>query len=135
MSGIAFTSLEWAVLRAICENYPDDLTALESQLLTASVRKRENTGKGFFTRISIERDPRIAVHARASAKDGPKARDMRNGPSARLDALRYGMGFILWLENGFADCLEGYCYGPDSTTWLDLAALDFEILGELPRSK
>ena len=35
---------------------------------------------------------------------------MRHAPNARIDGLERGMGFILWLNEGYADCLEGYTY-------------------------
>lgn len=38
------------------------------------------------------------------------------------------MGFILWLKEGYADCLEGYAYGPDSTTELSWESVQFQIL-------
>jgi hypothetical protein len=37
------------------------------------------------------------------------------------------MGFILWLEEGYAKCLEGYSY-EESTTGIALDRADFEIL-------
>jgi hypothetical protein len=45
---------------------------------------------------------------------------------ARLDGLEHGMGFILWLKEGYADCLEGYSYG-ESTTGIILEAASFEV--------
>jgi hypothetical protein len=37
------------------------------------------------------------------------------------------MGFILWLNEGYADCLEGYCY-EESTTKIAREQAGFEIL-------
>jgi hypothetical protein len=93
----AFTPLERAVLVAVFEAYPEDRAALEAQLATAAVRSRENTGCGFFTHFSV--DPS------SSAPIGGLR--LRDGPAAKGDGLMHGMGFILWLENGRADCLEG----------------------------
>ena len=39
-----FTTLERAVLAAICEVYSEDRAALEAQLSTATLLSRENTG-------------------------------------------------------------------------------------------
>ena len=52
---------------------------------------------------------------------------MRDGPSARIEGVKHGFGFILWLEEGYADCLEGYNWGDGDTTALDLEAVNFEI--------
>ena len=37
------------------------------------------------------------------------------------------MGFILWLKDGYAVCLEGYSYA-ENTTGIALEAVGFEIL-------
>ena len=37
------------------------------------------------------------------------------------------MGFILWLKEGYAECLEGYSYG-ESTTAIALDVASFEVL-------
>jgi hypothetical protein len=36
------------------------------------------------------------------------------------------MGFILWLKDGYAHCLEGYAYA-DSTVGIDLEKITFEL--------
>jgi len=115
--GSDFTPLEQAVLRAICEMHPMDRAVLEGQLSTAMILSRENTGAGFYTRFSIERRSGTAI-------EGER---LRHGPVARIDGLEHGMGFILWINEGYADCLEGYCY-EESTTSLALEQAGFEIL-------
>jgi hypothetical protein len=116
-----FTPFERAVLEAICDTYAADREALRAQLATATVRDRENTGGGFFTYFDVDRRPDAAV-------SGPRLRD---GPIAQIDGLQGGMGFILWLDEGFADCLEGYCY-EGSTAGIDLETARF-ALAPLPR--
>jgi len=115
--GPDFTALERAVLAAICDMYPEDRAALEAQLSTATLLSRENTGAGFYTRFAVD-------HASNTAMGGMR---LRNGPEAKIHGLEHGMGFILWLKEGYADCLEGYCYA-DSTTGIVLEATSFEIL-------
>jgi len=112
-----FNPLEQAVLEAICRAHPADRTAIEAQLATATFRSRENTGCGFFTRFATDRN--------SSAPIGGER--LRNGPAAQIDGMKYGMGFILWLEQGYADCLEGYAYGDDGTTELTFDAVRFQI--------
>jgi len=36
------------------------------------------------------------------------------------------MEFILWLNEGYADCLEGYCYG-EITTKIALEQAGYEV--------
>jgi hypothetical protein len=112
-----FTPLEQAVIEAICQAYPEDRTALEAQLSTATLRSRENTGCGFVTYFTVD-------HNSGAPIGGGRLRD---GPAAKVDGVKYGMGFILWLAQGYADCLEGYTYGPDSTTDTMFETVSFEI--------
>jgi hypothetical protein len=114
--GSEFTTLERAVLTAICKMYSVDRGALEAQLSTATLLSRENTGGGFFTRFSVDR----------ASSAGIEGMRLRDGPTAKIDGLEHGMGFILWLKEGYADCLEGYAYA-ESTTGIVLEAVDFEI--------
>jgi hypothetical protein len=115
--GSDFTNLERTVLAAICETHSADRAALEAQLSTATLLSRENTGAGFYTRFKVERGPSRAIKGERS----------RAGPGTKIDGLEHGMGFILWLKEGYADCLEGYSYA-ESTTGLALEAVGFEIL-------
>lgn len=117
-ASLCFNALERAVLDAICEMYLSDREALEAQLSTATFVSRENTGAGFYTRFKVER-------ASSAATKGER---LRAGPESKIDGLRHGMGFILWLEEGYADCLEGYSYG-ESTMGIALESANFEILG------
>ena len=112
-----FTPLEQAVPDAICRAHPTDRTALEAQLSSATFLSRENTGCGFFTHFTVDHD--------SSAPIGGER--LRDGPAAKVDGIKYGMGFILWLVQGYADCLEGYAYGPDSTTDTMFETVSFEI--------
>jgi hypothetical protein len=112
-----FTTLEQAVLAEIWDMYSADRVALEAQLSTATLLSRENTSAGFFTRFSVDR-------ASSAAIGGER---LRAGPQAKINGLEHGMGFILWLKEGYADCLEGYSYA-ESTTGIDLEAVGFEIL-------
>ena len=114
--GLTFTSLERAVLRAICEKYFEDGVALETQLSTATVISRENTGAGFYTQIVVQRDSVVSVGGER----------LRRGPAATVEGLERGMGFVLWLKEGFADCLEGYCYD-ESTTGVEFDRVNFEL--------
>jgi hypothetical protein len=115
--GSLFTLLERAVLTAICEMHSADRAVLEAQLSTATFLSRENTGAGFYTRFVVER-------ATSAALAGERS---RAGPEIKIDGLRHGMGFILWLKEGYADCLEGYSYA-EPTTSIVLEAVGFEIL-------
>jgi hypothetical protein len=114
---LTFTLLEQAALDAICEMHSADRAALAEQLFNAKLRKRENTGAGFYTHFEVDRTSSVAI-------GGERLRD---GPSAKIDGLAHGMGFILWLKEGYADCLEGYSY-EENTVGIDLEKVSFEII-------
>ncbi|MHB8503375.1 MAG: hypothetical protein ACYDCG_15700 [Candidatus Acidiferrales bacterium] len=116
---LSYTQLEQAVLRAICGLHSADHPVLEAQLSTATVLCRENTGAGFYTDFSADRISHPAI----------RGERLRTGPAARVDGLKQGMGFILWLKEGYAHHLEGYSYG-ESTTGLVFEQIGFEILHE-----
>jgi hypothetical protein len=44
----------------------------------------------------------------------------------KVDGLSYGMGFILWLKEGYADHLEGYSFQED-TLGIDFENVEFEL--------
>ena len=113
------TPLERTVFEFIVDANSDGGAALRTQLAAARLRKRDNTGSGFFTYFEIDRT--------APPMGERKPRDMRDGPFATVQGASHGMGFILWLKDGYADCLEGYCYGVDDTEAWDLENLSFEL--------
>jgi hypothetical protein len=111
-----FTPLEQAVIAAICGLYPQDRPALEAQLSTATMISRENNGHGFYIRFSVD-------HGSSAAVRGPQRKD---GPVVKIDGLKHAMGFILWLKEGYASCLEGFGYGENISS-LNLETVDFEV--------
>ena len=112
-----FTPLECAVLDAICSKQGTERTAFEAQLSAATVLRRENTGAGFCTYLSVERSSNAPLGGERH----------RRGPAVQIDGLKHGMGFVLWLKEGYADCLEGYCYD-ERTTGIAFEQVPFELL-------
>src|SRR2546423_3927323 len=114
---MAFTEMELAALRSIFSESPDLTSDLERQLTAAVVTKRENSGAGFFTSIAVPGDaPRVS---------SPRALGYET--HARVLPLEHGLGFVLFMENGALDLLEGFACGQESTAALDFAKLDFEV--------
>src|SRR6476659_4324470 len=111
----AFTELELAALHSMFSEVPELAAQLEKQLSVASVVERENTGAGFFTRISVPSD---AAPIGTSESLGGETH-------ARIPGLEPGLGFVLFLEDGRLRTLEGFTYD-GSTASLDLANLTFE---------
>jgi hypothetical protein len=90
---------------------------LESQLSTAKLVSRENTGAGCYTRFAVQRECSPAIQGER----------FHSGPETKIQGLQHGMGFILWVQEGYADCLERHSYG-ESTSGINLETSSFELL-------
>lgn len=112
-----FTRLELAVLRSIFVETPQYADGLAAQLAGASVAERENTGGGFFTTISVATAiPRVS-----------SPRMLGHEIYASVEGLADGMGFVLFMEDGYLNLLEGYAFGYENTALLDLTSVKFTI--------
>ncbi len=111
------SDLERAVLLAIAEQFPRHGDALRQQVRSASVAQRENTGVGFYTKLRITAGPRI--------EDAPSP---LGDIGADVDGMTHGMGFLLWLQDGTAETLEGYTYD-EQTVGRELSRLRCSNVG------
>ena len=115
-----FTNLELAALRAIFLETPEFAPILERQLEKSVVTERENSGGGFFTTIAVADDAPIVNSPSVLGYD----------TQARIDGLEHGFGFVLFIKGGRLHMLEGFAWAPESTSDLDLAAVQFEIYNQ-----
>jgi hypothetical protein len=112
------TPLEKAVLLAFSEQLaPEDCESFTLQAAALTVRRRENTGAGFYTHFDVGADSVI--------RPLPDLRAL--SVEAEVEGLSDGLGFILWVTQGRIDHLEGYTFG-DSTEDLDLTTLKFKVI-------
>jgi len=114
----AFTELELAALHSMFSEQPELASYLERQLSVATVAKRENTGVGFFTTVSVP----------PAADPVGRSEPLRGETHARIPGLEHGLGFVLFLNDGRIETLEGFTYGSESTASLDLTSVTFEIV-------
>ena len=92
--------IERQVLRKLLDGEHPSLAALREQLAECAVRKREETGVGFFAELEVPTEA-----PRAPVKGG----SIRFGDvTAELQGLEYGAGFVLFIEDGQMQMLEGY---------------------------
>src|SRR6476660_2342959 len=114
---LALTPLEMAVLRAHGKQLSrKDSAALAEQIDAISVRSRENTGAGFFTYFVFKSPPLHKVKT-----------DMKKcNVTATIHDLSNSLSCILWMKDGYTECLEWYARAMDSTADLDLATAEFE---------
>ena len=88
---------------------------LRQQSATTHVTNFENTGVGFFSTIEIAREaPPLSNQSPLDAATGSVA------------SIPHGMGFLVFLEDGYVSTIEGYTYA-GSTVDLDFETVAFDV--------
>jgi hypothetical protein len=73
---------------------------LKLQYLNSKVKERKFTGYGFFTEFTVDSKFKL-----------PNTEKMTFGNlQADINDLKYGVGFVLFVNNGLIDFLECYTY-------------------------
>jgi hypothetical protein len=98
-----FSRLERAAIEAILSKPVDGIETLRQQFATASVVKRDYTGVGFYTTISVP----------SSVPPMPRSKELHDalfdGAAGRAKSDPEGwVLFILWTDAGYLACLEGF---------------------------
>ena len=78
---------------------------LAEQYKIAEVTDRKFTGRGFFTHYKIP-DGKYRL-------DDDSLSTTLGNIGAKINDLKYGVGFVVFIKNGLISCLEGYTYGED----------------------
>jgi hypothetical protein len=94
-------ALEVAVIQLQLADDTQVCNLLRAQWGAAVVVKRERTGVGFYTTFAV---PSTVP---AVPDDSPR---WLGDVYAEIQGLDYGAGFILWIEDGRLNCLEGHSY-------------------------
>ena len=105
-----FTVLESEVMRKIIAEDPNISSILAKQYNVAKIISRDFTGVGFFTNFEI-------IDKNLKIKDNLKL--TLGNVQAKIDGLEFGVGFVLFVEDGLISMLEGYTYDepwPDTIT-------------------
>ena len=95
------TLFERAVLETFLEGDHPDLQILREQARALTVTKREMTGVGFYTNFAVPIGLETLKNQR-SLQIG--------GVSAQIAGLKNGAGFVLFVNDGLLDFLEGFTY-------------------------
>jgi hypothetical protein len=98
----AFNPLERDVMTLLLAGYDPRSCALRTQLDAAEPLGREIMDRGFSCRIQV--DYKIAAPI-------PERQFLVGNVVADIENLKYGAGFILWIEDGYVSLLEGYTFG------------------------
>lgn len=115
-----FTEFEQAVLDAICSEQPDEAKNLRHLLSGAHIWKRDNIGHGFYTSFTANRNV-------------PPVDRFRHYPPGATADIAAGdetlpMGFALWFDDGYPNCLEGFQFDRPSADNFDLKCVDLASL-------
>jgi hypothetical protein len=94
---MSLTGLEDAVIRMLLDGDGPTLAQLRRQFEVATVTGRETTGTGFFTALAVPAELRLQF------------KELQlEGVRATLVGVTHGAGFILFVEDGVLEGLEGY---------------------------
>jgi hypothetical protein len=103
---LELTDLERAAMEMMLEGESSVLEALRRQWTHATISRRELTGCGFFTYLAV---------ARAVSEPTMPRRLVISGPHGEIPGLAHGVGFVLFVEEGYLSFLEGFSY--DEPWW------------------
>lgn len=98
--GLTLSRFELSVIELLLAADHPVAEALRAQLQTVSVKDRQVSTAGFFTNLKVGPTPPAPTSRRL----------IIDGVEAAIPGLEYGAGFILWVENGMLETLEGYTY-------------------------
>lgn len=96
------STFERAVLEKLLDGNDPILTALRAQLDSCEVTSRDFTGVGFYTNLKVDR----------SAEPAPTSRRrmLVLNVGADISGLDRGASLMVFVTNGYLDCLEGFAY-------------------------
>lgn len=92
--------LEVEVLNKLLDGTDKNYLILKNQVKNIVSISRELTGSGVFTRFEVSLGVEKTEVQNFSFGD----------VLAEIDGLKYGAGFLLYVENGVMTCLESYTY-------------------------
>lgn len=104
MTGEAPNAFETALLESICRSNPAKAQGLADRIPDLVVLSRENSGAGSFTIFRLPGMDRGAATARST---------LGSNEEVGLPGLKFGLGMLAFLEQGFLHILETYTYGED----------------------
>ena len=110
----SLTALERAVLDKLLAGEFPVLDILRRQIQTGQVIEHRMTGVGFFTKFGL---PAGAPRTQGTFQFGDVL--------ATVEGLPHGAGFVLWVQDGVLDLLEGYTFDEPWPQATDRFALEY----------
>jgi hypothetical protein len=127
---MSIESLERAVIEKLLDGDEPLLLCLRAQVTKLKVASREFTGAGFYTEFDSLGCEEMRISAESKIRFGDVVAD--------LPALKNGIGFLLYVDNGLIHVLEGYTFGedwPEDVSGFALRYLDQDRTSELSKLK
>jgi hypothetical protein len=109
--------LEIAVIEKLLAGDYDSLAVLRRQVQQTEVDRRELTGVGFFTYLSV---------TRCIGRLPQPSRIVLGDVQARIPGLKFGAGFLLYIVDGALQMLEGYTYDEQWPKLVDSFELEYD---------
>jgi hypothetical protein len=120
MTSTALTPFEREAIATILRGDHPILAQLRAQAAMCEVSKRELTGVGFFTSLTV---PAVVLSAPVS-----KRLHLGSDVHVSMDGVPHGAGLVLFVEEGRLAVLEGYTY---DDPWPDEVANYAIVKGEV----
>jgi len=117
---ISFEEFEEIVMKELLSGDDHNLEILRAQFSSAEVRSREFTGVGFYTYFR----PDVNM-PKVEGKQAFQFGDLK----VDLQGVKAGVGFVLFIKNGYLDFLEGYTYDDPWPGDIDILSIGFETNG------
>jgi hypothetical protein len=125
---IEMSDFERLVLMKVLEGDHPVLNSLRQQLEVCQISMREFTGAGFYTTLVVDKSLVKSIECDLILSD----------VIAQVGGLQHGAGFVLYVNNGILDVLEGYSYDepwPEQISSFKLGFMngeerDWQILGK-----
>ena len=109
----AFIQFENDIMQALLRKSDSKyIEQLKHQYANICVKSREFSGHGFFTHFYELDDKSLPLGEDINFELGGII-------EAKMDSLKEGMGFVLFIRNGMIDMLEGFKY-EDGLWWGDV---------------
>jgi hypothetical protein len=103
---VKFIDFENEVIKMILDNNIDKMDILREQYKISQVLKRKFTGCGFFSTFIINDTEKKLQFEELN---------IELSCLGEIEGVENGVGFILFIRDGYIDVLEGYTYGEE--TW------------------
>jgi hypothetical protein len=118
---VTFEEFEKQIMEKLLSGNDPNLEKLRTQYSTAEVKSRKFTGTGFYTNFQPDMTlPKVVGKQKFHFGD----------LKVDLKGVKSGVGFVLFIADGYINYLEGYTYDDPWPEVLDILNISFETSGK-----